>query len=72
MAVSKKTLGLVDHKAALEVRLGVENDRAVIELRTKPHYTLADLLAKSPRNALQPSRKDRKWLGGGPVGSEAI
>jgi antitoxin ChpS len=44
----------------------------VIEPRTKPRYTLAELLAKSPPNALKPSRKDRDWLSGGPVGKEAI
>jgi hypothetical protein len=43
-----------------------------IESRTKPRYTLKELLAKSGRNALKPSRKDRDWLSGGPVGKEAI
>jgi antitoxin component of MazEF toxin-antitoxin module len=44
----------------------------VIEPRTKPRYTLAELLAKSRRNALKPSREDREWLSGGPVGKEAM
>jgi hypothetical protein len=44
----------------------------MIRPRTKPRYTLAELLAKSRRNALKPSRKDRNWLSGGPVGKEAI
>jgi hypothetical protein len=43
-----------------------------IEPQTKPRYTLAELLAKSRRTALTPSRKDRQWLSGGPVGKEAI
>ena len=43
-----------------------------IEPPTKPHYALAELLAKSPPNALKPSRKDRQWLSGGPVGKEAV
>ena len=43
-----------------------------IEPRTKPRYTLAELLAKSRRNALKPSREDREWLSGGPVGKEAM
>ena len=42
-----------------------------IEPRTKPRYTLAELLAKCRRNALKPSRGDREWLSGGPVGREA-
>ena len=44
----------------------------VFEPRSKPRYTLAELLAKSPRKALKPSRKDREWLSGGPVGKEAL
>jgi hypothetical protein len=43
----------------------------VIRPRTRPRYTLAELLAKSRPNALKPSRKDREWLSGGPVGREA-
>ena len=72
MVVPKEILGLVDLKAGSQVRIGVENGRVVIEPRTKPHYTLSELLAMSPRNALKPSRKDREWLSGGPVGKEAI
>jgi antitoxin component of MazEF toxin-antitoxin module len=71
MVVPKNILGLVGPKAGSEVRLGAENDRVVIE-RRKPHYHLTELLAKSPTNALQPSRKDRRWLSSGPVGQEAI
>ena len=44
----------------------------VIRPRTKPGFTLAELLAKSTRRALNPSRKDREWLSGGPVGKEAL
>jgi antitoxin ChpS len=72
MVVPKKILGLVDLKAGSQVRISVENGRVVIEPRAKPHYTLAELLAKSGRSALKPSRKDREWLSGGPVGKEAI
>jgi antitoxin ChpS len=72
MVVPKKILSLVDLKAGSQVRIGVENGRMVIEPRAKPHYTLAELLAKSSRNALKPSRKDGEWLSGGPVGKEAI
>jgi antitoxin ChpS len=72
MVVPKKILSLVDLKAGSQVRIAVENGRVVIEPRMKPHYTLAELLAKSPRKALKPSRDDREWLSGGPVGKEAI
>ena len=72
MAVPKKILNLVDIKTGSQVRFGVENGRVVLEARIKPHHTLAELLAKSSRNALKPSRQDREWLNGGPVGKEAI
>ena len=72
VAVPKKILSLVDLKAGSQVRIGVENDRVVFEPQTKPRYTLAELLAKSSRKALKPSREDREWLNGGPVGKEAI
>jgi antitoxin ChpS len=72
MAVPKSILSLVDLKAGSQVRIGVENGRVIIDPRPKPHYTLAELLAKSPRNSLRPSRQDREWLSGGPVGKEVI
>jgi antitoxin ChpS len=72
MVVPKKILSLVDLKAGSRVRIGIENGRVVIEPRAKPHYTLAELLAMSPPNALKPSRNDREWLSGGPVGKEAL
>ena len=72
VAVPKKILSLVDLKAGSQVRIGVENGRVVFEPQPKPRYTLAELLAKSSRKALKPSRKDREWLGGGPGGKEAI
>jgi hypothetical protein len=50
----------------------VPKKAVMIEPRTKPRYTLSELLAKSRRTALKPSRKDREWLSGGPVGKEAI
>jgi antitoxin ChpS len=72
VAVPKKILSLVDLKAGSQVRIGVENGRVVFETQPKPRYTLAELLAKSSRKALKPSREDREWLSGGPVGKEAI
>ena len=54
------------------MRISVENGRVVFEPQTKPHYTLPELLAKSSRKVLTPSRKDREWLSSGPVGKETI
>ena len=72
VAVPRKILSLVDLKAGSQVRIGVENGRAVFEPETKPHYNMAELLANPSAKALKPSREDREWLSGGPVGKEAI
>jgi hypothetical protein len=40
--------------------------------RSKPKHTLADLLAGCRPSDLRPSRKDKAWLRGGPVGKEMI
>jgi antitoxin component of MazEF toxin-antitoxin module len=52
--------------------MAVPKKTLIIRPRTKPRYTLAELLAKSRRKALKPSREDREWLSGGPVGKEAF
>jgi hypothetical protein len=52
--------------------MAVPKNILVTEPRKKPHYTLKELLAKSSRKALKPSREDRQWLRGGPVGKETI
>jgi hypothetical protein len=52
--------------------MAVTKNDVKIEPLAKPRYTLAELLAKSRRAALRPSREDRDWLSGGPVGKEAI
>ena len=50
--------------------MAVPKKTLVIEPRTKPRYTLKELLGKSRRKALKPSRKDGEWLSGGPVGKK--
>jgi len=72
LAVPKKILGLVDLRAGSEVRITVDQGRLIVEPKTKPHYTLAELLAKTRRSDLAPKRHDRAWLSGDPVGKEAI
>jgi len=72
MAVPKKILDLVDLDAGSKVDLSVENGRLIVEPRKKPKYTLDELLARCRPSDLKPSRKDRAWLRGGPVGKEMI
>jgi antitoxin ChpS len=72
LAVPKKILDLVALNAGSKVDLSVENGRLIVEPRRKPKYTLDELLARCRPSDLKPSRKDRAWLRGGPVGKETI
>ena len=72
MAVPKKILDLVDLDAGSKVDLSVENGRLIVEQRKKPKSALDELLARCRPSDLKPSRKDRAWLRGGPVGKETI
>jgi antitoxin ChpS len=51
------------------VGLRLEGDRLVVE-RTRPRYTLDQLLAE--REANPPPPDDAEWLSSGPVGREEI
>jgi len=72
MAVPKKILSLVDLRAGSQVEISVEKGRVVVEPKAKPHYTLAELLAKCRRTDILNRRRDRAWLDSPPVGKEIL
>lgn len=72
MAVPKKILGLVDLHAGSEVELSVEGGRLIVAPKSKPRYTLAQLLARCRRSDLAPRPRDREWLHAQPVGKEEL
>lgn len=54
-----------------KVGIAIEEGRLIVEPRTRPRYTLDELLAKcDPRVAK--NRKEREWLNGKLAGRELI
>jgi len=53
------------------VDIGVEGDRLVVAPRTRPSYTLDELLAMCDETA-PADDGDRAWLDGRPVGNELL
>jgi antitoxin ChpS len=71
LAVPPALLQLLDLQPGGKVVIGVENGRLVIEPRTRPRYTLAELLAQCDPKARR-TREEREWLSSKPVGRELI
>ncbi len=65
LAVPPTLLALLDLKAGAKVDIGVEAGRLVVVPRTRPTYTLEELLAECARSA-----PDRAWLDSPPAGKE--
>jgi antitoxin ChpS len=49
----------------------IESGRLVVEPRTRPHYTLDELLAQCNPKATR-TRQERQWFDDKPVGGELI
>lgn len=71
MAIPKRVLELVHLQAGSQVNIDVRDGRLIVEPITKPHYTLAELMARcdlsQPLNA-----EEREWLEAPAVGAEDI
>lgn len=63
-----ETLGI---GSGTTVSLTVKNGSILVRPCRKPHYTLADLIAKCDANAEPPS-PDETWLNASPVGKEIL
>ena len=55
----------------LDLDIGVEGGRLVVAPRTRPSYTLHELLAQCDDNG-PVDDEDRSWLHAPPVGSELL
>ena len=69
LAVPPVLLEVLELRAGAKVDIGVEDGRLVVVPRTRPAYTLHELLAQcdDPGSA---SDEDRSWLDAKPVGKE--
>ena len=72
MPLPKSILDLLGLVSGSKVDLSVEDGRLIVEPRTKPKYTLDELLAECRPSALIHRRADKAWLRGGPVGRERL
>ncbi len=71
MTVPKKYLNAMDLSAGSQVSVTTQDGKLIIERKAKPHYKLADLMARCDLN--QPfSTEEQEWLADTKVGDEEI
>jgi len=71
LAVPPALLDLLKVGTGAMVDMDVKNGRLVIEPRTRPSYTLDELLVQCQEGS-EPSTEDQDWLQAKPVGKEII
>ena len=71
LAVPPALVDLLSLRVGAKVDIGVEDSRLVVELRTRPSYSLSELLAQC-EEAVAPSTEDGVWLEAKPVGNELL
>jgi antitoxin ChpS len=69
LAVPPAILELLHLKAGATVGVAVEDGRLVVEPKSRPRYTMAELLAASDYSS---SPEDRAWIDSPPVGGELL
>lgn len=71
LAVPPALLDLLSLRVGAKVDIGVEDGRLVVEPRTRPSYSLNELLAQCEETGAL-STEDRAWLDAKPVGNELL
>ncbi len=71
LAVPPVLLDLLTLGAGAKVDIGVEGDRLIVAPRTRPSYSLDELLAMCDE-AAPADDEDRAWLDGPAVGNELL
>ena len=71
LAVPPALLDLLSLRVGAKVDIGVEDGRLVVDPRTRPSYSLNELLAQCEETEV-PSTEDRDWLDAKPVGNELL
>jgi antitoxin ChpS len=71
LSVPPVILEMLHLQAGGTVGVSVDDGRLVIEPRTRPHYTLAELLAASDYSQRQPP-EEREWVDAPAAGRELI
>ena len=71
LAVPPALLELLKLRAGARVDMGIEDGRLIVAPRTRPRYSLDELLAQCEENA-PGDDEDRAWLDARPVGNELL
>ena len=71
LAVPPAVLDLLNLRAGAKVDIGIEDGRLIVAPRTRPSYSLAELLAQCD-HAAPADDEDRAWLDARPVGNELL
>ena len=71
LAVPRQLLDLLELRAGAEVNVGIINGRLVVEPRTRPVYSLEELLAQCDET-VSDDAEDRAWLDAKPTGDELL
>ena len=71
LAVPPALLDVLALRAGAKVEIGVEGGRLIVAPRTRPNYTLDELLAQCDDTG-HLDDEDRAWLDAKPVGTELL
>ncbi|MDE0174257.1 MAG: antitoxin [Defluviicoccus sp.] len=71
LAVPPALLDLLELKAGASVDIGIEEGRLIVAPRTRPSYTLDELMAQCDETA-EVDHEDRAWLDARQVGNELL
>ena len=71
LAVPPALLDLLKLRAGAKVDIGIEDGRLIVAPRTRPSYSLDELLAQCDESA-PVDAVDRAWLDAKPVGNELL
>lgn len=71
LALPPPLLDLLELRAGAQVNVGIIDGRLVVEPRTRPVYSLEELLAQCDETASDDA-EDRAWLDARPAGDELL
>jgi antitoxin ChpS len=75
LAVPPALLDVLQLQPGAKVDIAVKSGRLIVEPRSRPRYTLDELLAEcnpKARRSKQSTKQEREWLASKPVGRETI
>jgi len=75
LAVPPALLDILQLRPGARVGIAVESGRIVVQPRTRPRYTLDELLAQcnpTARRSKRRPKQEREWLDSKPAGGELI